>query len=211
MSVDLTTTYLGLTLAHPVVASAGPLTSTLESAQRVARAGAAAVVLPSLFEEEVVGHELAEHPSPHPGCGRLRRGHHVPAGAARSRSRRAVRGPGAGRVDEPRRAGHRQPQRHDDRRVCTTPPRSSAPVRQRWSSTCTSWPPTRRHTASWVEARVLELVREVRAAVSIPIAVKLSPYFSALAGLATSIVREGADGLVLFKPLLPTRHRPGHV
>ena len=53
MATDLTTRYLGLELAHPVVASACPLTGSLDSLQALADAGAAAVVLPSLFEEQV--------------------------------------------------------------------------------------------------------------------------------------------------------------
>ena len=51
---DLTTTYLGLELTSPLVASAGPLTGCLDTLERLAAAGAAAVVLPSLFEEDVV-------------------------------------------------------------------------------------------------------------------------------------------------------------
>ncbi len=49
-----------------------------------------------------------------------------------------------------------------------------------------------------MEARYLDLVAEVRRAVSIPLAVKLSPYFSSLANLAGQLVEAGADGLVLF-------------
>jgi dihydroorotate dehydrogenase (fumarate) len=53
-------------------------------------------------------------------------------------------------------------------------------------------------TAVDVEDRLLELVSAVRAAVQVPVAVKLSPYFSALGSLASRLVRVGADGLVLF-------------
>ena len=51
---DLRTTYLGLELRSPIVASAGPLTGTLATLHQLEQAGVAAVVLPSLFEEEVV-------------------------------------------------------------------------------------------------------------------------------------------------------------
>lgn len=57
MTADLSTSYLGLALAHPVVASAGPLAATVEGVRRLAAGGAAAVVLPSLFEEDL----RAEH------------------------------------------------------------------------------------------------------------------------------------------------------
>ena len=50
---DLSTHYLGLDLANPLVASAGPLTANVDMLRRLAGAGAAAVVLPSLFEEEI--------------------------------------------------------------------------------------------------------------------------------------------------------------
>src|SRR5215212_11703689 len=53
MAMDLTTSYLGLSLKHPVVASASPLSVTVEAFYRIAEAGAAAIVLPSLFEEQI--------------------------------------------------------------------------------------------------------------------------------------------------------------
>ena len=54
MTADLSTSYLGLELRSPIVASAGPLTGELDTARRIADAGAAAIVLPSLFEEEIL-------------------------------------------------------------------------------------------------------------------------------------------------------------
>ena len=59
MPVDLRTRYLGLELASPLVASASPLTGKLDSLKRLEDAGAAAVVLPSLFEEQLE-HEAVE-------------------------------------------------------------------------------------------------------------------------------------------------------
>jgi dihydroorotate dehydrogenase len=53
MSVDLSTTYLGLNLRNPLVAAASPLTGDLGVLRRMEEAGAAAVVLPSLFEEQL--------------------------------------------------------------------------------------------------------------------------------------------------------------
>ena len=58
MATDLSTTYLGLKLQHPLVASASPLTGRLETLQALEAAGAAAVVLPSLFEEDAE-HEMS--------------------------------------------------------------------------------------------------------------------------------------------------------
>ncbi len=51
--MDLTTTYLGLQLSNPLVASASPLSGTLAGIQRLAATGVSAIVLPSLFEEQV--------------------------------------------------------------------------------------------------------------------------------------------------------------
>ena len=55
---DLTTSYLGLPLAHPVVASAGPLTGEVSTAVQLVSAGASAIVMPSLFEEEILHEEI---------------------------------------------------------------------------------------------------------------------------------------------------------
>jgi dihydroorotate dehydrogenase (fumarate) len=51
--MDLTTRYMGLQLKNPLVASASPLTGELDSLKRLEDAGAAAVILPSLFQEEI--------------------------------------------------------------------------------------------------------------------------------------------------------------
>jgi dihydroorotate dehydrogenase (fumarate) len=55
--MDLTTRYLGLTLKNPLVASASPLTSDLGNLRRLEDCGAAAVVLPSIFEEQIEAEE----------------------------------------------------------------------------------------------------------------------------------------------------------
>ena len=57
--MELATRYLGLELESPLVVGASPATADLDEARRLEDAGAAAVVLPSLFEEEVVGEEIA--------------------------------------------------------------------------------------------------------------------------------------------------------
>jgi len=58
MGAELTTSYLGLALASPIVASASPLTGELDTARRIVDAGAAAIVMPSLFEEEILQEEI---------------------------------------------------------------------------------------------------------------------------------------------------------
>ena len=59
MTADLRTRYLGLELRNPVVASASPLCGELDTLKRIEEAGAAAVVLPSLFEEQIEHEEIA--------------------------------------------------------------------------------------------------------------------------------------------------------
>ena len=61
MSIDLKSRYLGLELANPVVASASPLTGSVDSLKRLEDAGVGAVVLPSLFEEQIEHEEMAAH------------------------------------------------------------------------------------------------------------------------------------------------------
>lgn len=198
MSVDLSTTYLGLSLPHPVVASAGPATSTLESLQKVARAGAAAVVLPSLFEEEVVAHERAEMQLHSQGTGVFAEAlTYLPELQSAGPAERYVQlvEKASRSLDIPVIASLNGLTPGGWVHHATEIEAAGASALELNVYVVAADPAD---TASWVENRVIELVREVRAAVSIPVAVKLSPYFSALAGLATSVMREGANGLVLF-------------
>ena len=68
MTVDLRTTYLGLELRSPLVASPSPLTGELDSALALVEAGAGALVLPSLFEEEIIHEEIELNRSLEAGC-----------------------------------------------------------------------------------------------------------------------------------------------
>jgi dihydroorotate dehydrogenase (fumarate) len=61
VSLDLTTTYLGLRLHSPIVASASPLTGKLESLLELEEAGIGAAVLPSIFEEQIEHDQLDVH------------------------------------------------------------------------------------------------------------------------------------------------------
>src|SRR3990167_10447229 len=59
--MDLSTTYLGLQLAHPLMPGASPLVDDLDTVRRLEDAGAAAIVMHSLFEEQLAGEQLATH------------------------------------------------------------------------------------------------------------------------------------------------------
>ena len=59
--MDFSTTYLGMTLPHPLVAGAGPLADDLDGVRRLEDAGAAAIVLRSLFEEQISREQMSEY------------------------------------------------------------------------------------------------------------------------------------------------------
>ena len=59
--MDLRTTYLGLPLSNPIIPGASPLSDALDSVRRLEDAGAPAIVLRSLFEEQIVREQMAEH------------------------------------------------------------------------------------------------------------------------------------------------------
>ena len=195
----LQTLYLGLPLRSPIVASAGPATRDPEAMVRLEEAGAAAIVLPSLFEEEILNEELGLNRALEAGAGAF----------AESQSYF----PDIDSFDTTA-----------DRYVATLEQatrRLAIPVIASLNgATPGGWVRYARiledagadalelnlyrvaadpfRTAAEVEYADLEVVAAVRSAVSIPLAVKLSPYYSALAHFADRLVNAGADGLVLF-------------
>lgn len=198
MTVDLSTRYLGLDLAHPVVASAGPLTSTLDGVQSVARAGAAAVVLASLFEEEVLAHDRTEMRLHSTGIDSFAEAStYLPDLPVVGPAERYVEfvAAAAASIDVPVIASVNGTSTGGWVSLATEIEGAGASALELNVYQMAADPTD---TSSWVEGRILELVSQVRAAVRIPIAVKLSPYFSALAHLVTRIESEGADGVVLF-------------
>ena len=196
--VDLHTDYLGLRLRSPIVASPGPLTGRIETLRRLQAAGVGAVVLPSLFEEEIVGASMALHEMHTAGTESF-------AEASSFLPELEVKGPAERYVELLTWA-----KRHLDVPVI-------ASLNGLGSGSWVSWAEELAaagadalelnvyviaadpgDTAATVEARLIDLVRSVRAAIGIPLAVKLSPYFSALGHVAEQIAGSGANGLVLF-------------
>ncbi len=197
--IDLSTTYLGLTLRNPLVVSASPLGEDLVYIRQMEDVGAAAVVLPSLFEEQLIlesqglSHQLdrgtesfPEALSYFPDMADYNLG---PDGYLEliRQAKAAVQIPviaslnGTHAGDWARFARDMQAAGADAIElnvywIPTDPALSAADVEQRYG----------------------DLVRQVRAAVQIPMAVKLSPYFSAPAHLARRLSVAGANGLVLF-------------
>lgn len=199
MTADLRTSYLGLELRSPIVASSSPLTGDLASVRRMEAAGAGAIVLPSLFEEEIVHEELQLHRSLEAGTEQFAEalGYFPAVGAYATTGERYLE------------------------RIAKTKAAVAIPVVASLNATTTgAWVRYARLiedagadalelnlyrlvadptvSAEDREALDLELVAAVRSAVAIPLAVKLSPYYSALAGFAGRVRDAGADGLVLF-------------
>jgi dihydroorotate dehydrogenase (fumarate) len=195
----LSTRYLGLDLRTPIVASASPLNGEPSTARLVEEAGAAAIVLPSLFEEEILREEYGINRSLEAGSERFAEAlDYFPD------------------VGELMGAGDRYLQRLEAIKA-----QSSVPVIASLNATSASgWTkyaalleqagadalelnlyhvaadPSR--TAEDMEAADLAVVHEVRAALAVPLAVKLSPYYSSMANFARRVVAADADGLVLF-------------
>jgi dihydroorotate dehydrogenase (fumarate) len=195
----LETTYLGLRLRSPLVASASPLTGRLDSLLALERAGAAAVVLPSLFEEEVEEESMRLHERLEAGANSFPEAgdffpslefegtgpyRHVKLAAA---AKDALGVPVIASINGITPGGWVQ---YAQQMVDAG---ADAIELNLYSVAADPW----RSCAS-VESGYLEVVRLVRGAVEVPLAVKLSPFLSATAHFARRVVEAGADGLVLF-------------
>jgi dihydroorotate dehydrogenase (fumarate) len=182
---DLGTRYLGMELRSPLVASSSPLTGSLDGLRRLEGAGAGAVVLPSLFEEELA--ESGGHPGPGPGD---RAGYGAGPAAYLSLVERAK-----GALEIPVVASLNGVSRGGWVRYGSRLEQAGADALELNLYYVSSRPGLSGQEVEW---HYLEVVRAVRQAIAIPLAVKLSPYFSALANLAGQLVEGGANGLVLF-------------
>ena len=197
--MDLTTRYLGLTLKNPLVPSASPLSRSLDGIRRLEDAGAAAVVMYSLFEEEITlesiqldhylnyltesfAEALTWYPEerhyrigPEEYLSNLRRAKEATAIPIIGSLNGVSTGGWIAYAKEIEQAGA-DALELNPYRIPVDPHEDSAAV----------------------EGRVLDIVRAVRETVSIPVAVKLSPFFSSIAHLALRLAEAGANGLVLF-------------
>jgi dihydroorotate dehydrogenase (fumarate) len=197
--MSLATRYLGLQLTHPIVAAASPLTATLDGMRQLEDSGAAAVVMASLYEEQIRAEDTAyalytEHGSnsqPEAGSyfpeladydsgvsGHLETLHRasesldIPVIASLN-----------GTTDEGW-IGHAR----------ALEQAGAAAIELNVYSV----PVDPAVSGAEVERRTLEIVREVAASVHVPVAIKLMPYFSSMPHMAAELVRAGANGLVLF-------------
>ena len=197
--MDLTTTYLGFELSNPIMVGACPLGTNIDSVRRLAEAGAAAIVLPSLFEEEIRAAEMTQLELESTGAGfaEATLGYHPdPDGY------------------------HIGPDRYLDH-IAAVKAAVSIPVIGSLNGTTpggwTSYakkieaagadalelnvyylPVDGQESGDDVERRAVEIVRAAKADVKIPVAVKLSPFFSSIPHLGKKLQDAGADGLVIF-------------
>jgi dihydroorotate dehydrogenase (fumarate) len=197
---DLRSTYLGIELRSPIVASAGPLTGKIDTLQELADAGVGAVVLPSLFEEQLGHDPLAIE--------------RMLFGTADSNPEAAdgyfpvledyYTGPGPYlQLVEQAKSKLEVPVIASLNGITDAGLASYAQLLQQAGADAielnvylvASDPD---HDAAHIERRYRELIAAVRSAIGIPLAVKVSPFFSAFAHTARDLVTAGANGLVLF-------------
>ncbi|HUB69934.1 MAG TPA: dihydroorotate dehydrogenase-like protein [Acidimicrobiales bacterium] len=198
-SVDLRTTYLGLALHSPIVASASPLTGNVATARRLSDAGVGAIVLPSLFEEEIVAEELRISTALDAGAFQQpEASSYFPAmpvvpTVAEHYVQNLARVKAA--VDVPVIASLNATSPGSWSRYAALLAAAGADALELNIYRVVTDPAL---DAAAVELAELELVRDVCRRARLPVAVKLSPYYSALANFAGSIVGAGAAGMVLF-------------
>jgi dihydroorotate dehydrogenase (fumarate) len=196
---DLSTSYLGLPLAHPIVASASPLSHNLDGIRRLEDGGAAAVVLFSLFEEQIrwenetlarltaVGADsTGEASSYFPPIGDFAAGPDSYLDLVRQ-ARQAVDVPIIASLNGVSPSGW-----IDYAGLMADAGASAIELNIFFI------PADLTLTGREVEQRYEDIVSAVSTAVSIPVAVKLNPFFSAMGEMAGRLVSAGARGLVLF-------------
>jgi len=200
MTVDLTTRYLGFELKNPLMASSSPITGDLDGLRKLEAAGVAAVVLPSLFEEQIE-HEAIE-------VSRL-----MEYGAE---SFAEALGGYFPELDD-----YNTGPENYLRDVTAAKDALEIPVFASLNGTTRGgWvryakkledagadalelnvyliPTDPYATGPDVEQRYIDLITAVKESVTIPVAMKIGPFFSSLAHTARQLVDAGADGLVLF-------------
>ncbi|HSG79275.1 MAG TPA: dihydroorotate dehydrogenase-like protein [Acidimicrobiia bacterium] len=200
MTVNLESRYLGMTLRNPLVVSANPLGREVAMIERLEASGASAVVLPSLFEEQIE-HEAyevhqvleygAESSAEHAG-GFLPEMQDYNTGPERylelvRNAKEAVSIPVIGSLNGASPGGWTEYARMIEDAGADALELNIYFVAANLDE-----------TGAAVEARYLRLVQQVRTAIRIPLAVKIGPYFSSIGHFCRLLVEAGADGLVLF-------------
>lgn len=197
--MDLSTTYMGLKLKHPLVPSASPLSRNLDSIRKLEDAGAPAIVMYSLFEEQItwdsniLDHYLsygaesyAEATSYYPDLAHYNIGPEEYLNLI-SKAKEATQIPIIGSLNGVSTGGW-----VDYARKIQEAGADALELNVYYMATDLL------RTGAEVEQMYLDVVRDVKASVTIPVAVKVSPYFSSTANMAHRLAVQGADALVLF-------------
>lgn len=210
--MDLSTSYLGLALCNPLIASASPLSNTLDGVRRLADAGVGAIVLYSLFEEQLRQEAGQNARLVQAGA------ESFPEALSYFPAETAAESANADAAAEP-----------SPRRYLSLLGRAAAAVEipvigslngvtpGGWTSYARAMqdagaaaielniyyvPGNPRTSGREVEQRHIDILLRVKAAVTVPVAVKLSPHFSSTGEMALRLDEAGADGLVLFNRFL---------
>jgi len=197
--VDLTTTYLGLNLKNPIVASSSPLTQKPESAHELETAGASAIIMPSLFEEQIIQEGLKLHEDLERGTESYAEAlTYLPSFGQYSigpemylenlkKIKRAVNIPVLGSLNGVSTGGWIEyAKKIED---------AGADALELNIYYLAAIP---EQTSSQLEDVYIRLVSDIRKKVRLPLAVKLSPFITALPNFARKLFEAGANGLVLF-------------
>jgi len=197
--IDLSTTYLGLNLKNPLVASASPLSKKVEHVKRMEQAGIAAVVMYSLFEEQIIHESLeldhflsrskdfsAEATTYLPEAGQYSL---LPEKYLENlaKLKQAVSIPVIGSLNGVSRGGWIR-----YARAIQDAGADALELNLYYIATDSEL------AARELEDAQTDLVAAVKASITIPLAVKLSPFYSSFTNFAQRIASAGADGLVLF-------------
>ncbi len=197
--MDLSTTYLGFKLPHPLMPGASPLVDNLDTVKKLEDAGASAIVMHSLFEEQISHEQLAHlhdvemhEESFAEALSYFPRPEEYTLGPERylehlRKVKAAVRVPVIASLNGTSPAGWLQ--------YAALMEQAGADALELnvYYLPTGAW-----ETSPQVEKRTLDAVKIVKESVKIPVAVKLSPYFSSLANFVHELDELGADGLVLF-------------
>jgi dihydroorotate dehydrogenase (fumarate) len=201
--VDLTTTYLGLQLKNPIIASASPISKKLSGIRSLEDAGASAVVMYSLFEEQIVHESLAldhylnqgtesyaESVTYFPDLG------HYNVGSDDyleliHKAKQSVNIPVIGSLNGYSTGGWIEHAKKIEQAGA-----DALELNVYYLATDMNL------TSQELEQSYVDLVKDVSSQIHIPLAIKLNPYFTALPNLCGKLVQSGASGLVLFNRFL---------
>jgi len=196
---DLSTTYLGLNLKNPLVISASPLSKNIDKARKCEEAGASAIVMYSLFEEQIIHESLElDHYLTRGSDTAAEATSYLPDGGVISVGpekylnqvaglKKALNIPVIGSLNGVSKGGWTK-----YAKLIQDAGADALELNMYYIPTDFDL------TAQELENAQVELVAEVRAAISIPLAVKLSPFYTSLPNFARRVVEAGANGLVLF-------------